>query len=196
MSSSTIGSKARISRRAVVQQAHVRPPIPRPGDRRGRHQPLLAVLPGVDAQDAPRGVSLRRKAGPVLLDRLLHRGRRRLLVDRVSHQVAGGPGPVGPRRQGGDVLGVFATDRIERRGRRLAGLGAASGHAAGDRIWLARTVPHLLCFHPGTFRAADGERHRGAELPDLDGPRARAKADRPLARPKLTGIRQSCCWPA
>ena len=91
---------------------------------------------------------------------VLHRGRRRVLVDRVPHKVAGGPGPFGPRGSSDDVLCVLAPDRAERRGRRLAGLGAAAGHAAGHRIRLARAIPHLLCLHPGTFRAADGECHR------------------------------------
>ena len=36
----------------------LRPPVPGPGGRRDHDQPLLAVLPGLDARDAPRAVRL------------------------------------------------------------------------------------------------------------------------------------------
>ena len=98
--------------------ADVHPPVPGPGGRRDRHQPLLAVLPGLDAQDAPRAISVQPEPGPVLLDRLLPGRRRRLPLDRVPGQVAGGPGLLGPRSADDDLPGLLAPDRPEHAGRR------------------------------------------------------------------------------
>src|SRR5262249_12002798 len=150
---------------------------------RDHHQPLLAVLPGVDAGHAPRAIRLQPARGPGLLDRLLCGDGRRLPHDRVPGQMAGGSWLVGPRGTDVDLPGLLALDRPERPGCRVARLLAAPGHAAGRRLRLPRPVPHLLRTHPGALGAADGTSHRHLELPHLDLHGDGPGADRPLDRP-------------
>ncbi len=58
---------------------------------------------------------------------------------------------------------------------------AVPGRLARHRVRLARPVPRLLFFHPGTVGEPDGTGHRDVELPHLDRDGPRPGADRPMA---------------
>ena len=124
------------------------------------------------------------QADPVLLLGLLP-GRRVSAASPVGFLVKwlAGAGLARPPGADGDVPGLRAAHG--------AGLVVASLPAswlllallAGDRLRLARPVPHLLRVHPGALGAADGQGHRRAELRDLDLLRPGPEPDRPLDRP-------------
>ena len=165
------------------------PPLYRPRDRGDRDQPVLAVLPGVDAQDAGRAVSIRREIQVQYfsIGYYIAADVGCLSIGFLTKWLAGRGCPVHGARLT-TFFGVLTADRSQCRGCGLAGLVAAAGDAAGHRVRLAGPVPQLLRVHPGALGAADGKHHRCAELPDVDGPRARAGADRPLDRPRPTGM--------
>ena len=82
---------------APDRAAYADPPVPGPGGRRDQHQPLLAVFPRLDADDAGGAVWLLPGPSPVFLGRLLPRRGRRLHRGRFPGQVAHDARLLGPR---------------------------------------------------------------------------------------------------
>ena len=187
--------RAEAPRRCLEPAPDIRPPVPGPGDRRDRHQPLLAVLPRLDAQDAPRAVRLQPEPGPVFLDRLLHRRRRRLPHDRLPGQVAGGRGFSVHGARMATFLACSLLTAPQHGGRLLAGLVAAPGHAACDRVRLAGPVPHLLRLHARSCRRGGWEMSRAC-LSFLTWTATRSSRSRSAAGSTgPTPIPRSCSWP-
>jgi len=102
-----------------------------------------------------------------------------LLAGLVVKWLAGRGWPVHRARMATFAICVLLTAGQHRHGTAPGLLGVA-GHPAGGRLWLAGPVSHVLCLHPGTLGAADGQGHGRAQLRDLDIDGVRAGADRPL----------------
>jgi ACS family hexuronate transporter-like MFS transporter len=90
-----------------------------------------------------------------------------LLAGLVVKWLAGRGWPVHRARMATFAICVLLTAGQHRHGTAPGLLGVA-GHPAGGRLWLAGPVSHVLCLHPGTLGAADGQGHGRAQLRDLD----------------------------
>ena len=79
------------------------PPVPGPGRGRDHHQPLLAVLPGLDADDAREAVRLHARSRPRTSPRSTTWSRGSAVSGGVPGQVAGRRGLAGAPGADGDV---------------------------------------------------------------------------------------------